>query len=131
MEFIELLQTIAQSLIYDVLKMIVSFIIARYLYEAYIMQWLWGGWHVVVKKDKRIIAERNISPSTFKRIDSDETDFSTYIKGLVSPFEWLEIDPLSEEAKQTELIKRDVKNKLICIDLSKNPKKTAPITRQK
>jgi len=118
----EILDNLGINLLYDIFKMTLSFIFARYLYETYIMTWLWGGWRVIVKNNQQIITERLISPATLKRINSDETDFSTYIKGLISPFEWLKIDILSMHAKTSGFIKQDKVKKVIIIDLSKNKK---------
>lgn len=116
----DILQNIIQNLVYDLFKITLSFIFARYLYETYFMKWLWGGWCIILKEGEKTITEREMSPTTYKRIKEDDTELSVYIKGVVSPFAWINIDVVSDEARQSKFLQWDQANKLIIIDLSKN-----------
>ena len=64
MSFLENLYTaIIQNGIYDILKIMIGFIFARFLYEKYIVDFFWGGWRIkVIKKEGEILMERDISP---------------------------------------------------------------------
>ena len=109
---------------YDLFKIILGFIFAKVIYEKVIMKIRWGGREVIVKKDQKVLAHRELSPEVAKRIETDATDFSTYIKGVISPFVWLNIDVSSLEAKERGLVCKQ--GKVVTIDISKNPKKRPP-----
>ncbi len=51
----------------------------------------------------------------------DKGEFSIYVKGIISPYAWLNIDIASEEAEKIRLVKIDPSKKIIIVDLSKNP----------
>ncbi len=111
--------SIGYDLSYDLFKIIMGFIFAKLLYEKVIMELRWGGREVIIKDADKILAQRKLSPDVAKRIETDATDFSVYIKGIVSPFTWLNIDVSSAEAEALSLVCKQ--GKLTCIDISKNP----------
>ena len=113
----DIIQSIIPNLFYDLFKMTLSFIFARYLYEYYIMDWFWGGWKIIINDSDKLKTERAISSATFKRINSDLTELSIYTKGVISPFCYLKIDIVSPEAEELGLIRRDKENKRIIINI--------------
>jgi hypothetical protein len=112
-----LIAAIKQGLIYDLFKIIVGFIFARFIYERFIMQFLWGGWSVKVIKNNISVVSRDISPSSCKRILSDETELSVYLKGIISPYEWLKIDIVSPVVIKAGVLITNKKQKIITVNL--------------
>lgn len=113
------------NFIYDVLKFIVAFVIIKFFYETIYMKKVWGGWKVIILDiDGNEVLERELSASVSKRIFGDLGDFSIYLKGIISPYGFLnKIDISSEKAIEIGLLIRDESKKKIIVDLSKNPKK--------
>lgn len=118
-------ENLAVNFIYDVLKFIIAFIFVKFFYEKVYIKWKWGGWRVIIlNEDRKQVVSRKLSCSVTKRIFEDLGEFSIYLKGIISPYGWLNnIDIASEKAEGIGLIERDYKNKMIIIDLSKNPSK--------
>ncbi len=124
--FLQMVQeNLAVNFIYDVLKFIIAFIFVKFFYEKVYIKWKWGGWRVIIlNEDRKQVVSRKLSCSVTKRIFEDLGEFSIYLKGIISPYGWLNnIDIASEKAEGIGLIERDYKNKMIIIDLSKNPSK--------
>ena len=112
------------NFIYDVLKFIVAFIIIKFFYETIYMKKRWGGWRVIIlDENEKEVLERELSAIVTKRILGDLGDFSIYLKGIVSPYGFLNIDISSQKAIDLGLIKQDKLEKKIVINLSKNPKR--------
>jgi len=111
--------SIGYDLAYDLFKIIIGFLFAKLLYEKVIMELWWGGREVIVKNADKVLAKRKLSPDVAKRIETDATDFSVYVKGVVSPFTWLNIDVSSLKAEDLGLVHKQ--GKLTTIDISKNP----------
>ncbi len=112
------------NFIYDVLKFIVAFIIIKFFYETIYMKKRWGGWKVIIlDENEKEVLERELSAIVAKRILGDLGDFSIYLKGIVSPYGFLNIDISSQKAIDLGLINQDESEKKIVINLSKNPKK--------
>ena len=121
--------SIGYDLAYDLFKVIVGFLFARFIYEKVIMELQWGGREVVIKRGGEALVQRKLSPDVAKRIETDATDFSVYIKGIVSPFTWLNIDVSSLKAEDLGLVCKQ--GKLTTIDISKNPHKKKTIADRK
>ena len=111
------------NLAYDVFKFTIALILVKIIYEKLYMQIRWGNWKVIIKNQNKKLVERKLSPHVTKNIFDDEGEFSIYIKGIVSPYGWLNIDIASQEAKNIKLLNIDNDNRTITIDLSKNPPK--------
>ena len=111
------------NLAYDVFKFTIALILVKIIYEKLYMQIRWGNWKVIIKNQNKKLVERKLSPHVAKNIFDDEGEFSIYIKGIVSPYGWLNIDIASQEAKDKGLLVIDDNNRTITIDLSKNPSK--------
>ncbi len=116
-------ESILANIGYDLLKIIFGFIVARYLVDSLYMKWRWGGWKFLVMDGGNQKGLRVISPAVAKRILSDDTDFSVYAKGVVSPHTWLNVDPGNPKAWEIGLLEKDVKTKTITCRLDKNPLK--------
>lgn len=120
-EYQALISDLLTNIVYDIIKIIIGFMIARYLYEKFIMKWLWGGWTISVRNNDKILVFQTIAPALFKRMKEDQRECSAYIKGVVSPYCWLNEDVLSEKAEKIGLIIKDKEQKSIVVDISKNP----------
>lgn len=75
-----------------------------------------GGWHVSIRQDGKEIARRDISARKAEIVLDDDADLSVFIKGVVSPYGWLNTDVLN-------LIMVSKSLKMIDVDLDKNPAK--------
>ena len=122
MSFLENIYTaIIQNGIYDILKIMIGFIFARFLYEKYIVDFFWGGWRIkVIKKEGEVLMERDISPTVKKLISNNEKEYSEYLKSVTSPYCWIKTDILSPQSIQSGLLTKDDEQKMIIIDISKN-----------
>ncbi len=107
--------------VYDIIKFIIGYLIARWLVDGLYMKWRWGNWRVLIVDGDKELASRKITPTKAKTILKDDNDLAVYLKGVVSPHAWLGIDILSNEAKNTGLFTKDENEKKIIIDISKNP----------
>lgn len=118
-------ESLLANFAYDVVKVVFGFLLGRVLIDKLYMTWRWGGWNVIVwgKEDdkKKELTKRKLSPSVAKRILEDETEYSVYVKGVISPYIRLNIDPCSPSAAEIGLIRKDLKRKHIVIDIDKNP----------
>jgi len=122
MHFIEQLkENFILSSLYDILKFFVSYLFARWLYDGVYKNWRWGGWQIKVVRGDEVLTTRTMSPERAKMILQDDNDLSVFLKGIVSPHGWLNIDICSERAKREGLLMIDHSKKIITVDLSKNP----------
>ena len=112
------------NFIYDVIKFIVALVTVKFFYEKLYLENRWGGWKVIILDNHQVkVLERNLSPLVAKRIFDDLGDFSIYLKGIISPYGFLnKIDISSQKAVDIGLLMRNNLEKKIIIDLSKNPK---------
>lgn len=119
------------STLYDIAKFFVGYVIGRVVYDQYLLGWRWGGWRLIVKRDDKVLTTRNVSSEFGRRIRTDGNELSVYVKGVVSPYEFLNIDICSEKAEQLGLIRHPVLGRFdlprskreIVVDLAKNPPK--------
>jgi hypothetical protein len=119
------------STLYDIAKFFVGYVIGRLVYDQYLLDWRWGGWRLIVKRGDEPLTKRELSSEFGRRIRTDDNEFSVYVKGVVSPYEYLNIDICSEKAKHIGLISHPVlgrfdlpRNKReLVVDLAKNPPK--------
>jgi hypothetical protein len=104
-----------------ILGIVVSFLFWKY------QEWRrYGGWKVVVKNDQATLCVRPVGSRKVKEVMDDLSTLSVFLKGVVSPFGWLSLDLVSEEAKDRGLFYISVKGRAWVIDLSKNPPKKGP-----
>jgi hypothetical protein len=116
---------IVAGFIYDVASLAIAFILVKIIYEKLYMKWKWGGWRVKICENSTdggdVLVDRKLSIQAAKRILEDRGEFSIYVKGIVSPYAYLNIDIASDEAEEIGLIQRDIAGQEIVVDLSKNP----------
>ncbi|WP_420209076.1 hypothetical protein [Candidatus Electronema sp. JC] len=130
MDLNDVMDNIIVSTSYDVAKFFVSYILAKIVWGKW-LDWRWGGWKLIVKRGEHGLAEREMSSECGKRTQNDKNEFSVYVKGVVSPYEFINIDICSDKAEEIGLVHRPSLGRLdlprnqrvITIDLSKNPAK--------
>jgi hypothetical protein len=83
-------------------------------------KWRYGGWQVDIRQHGEQILSREISPAKMKQIFDEPTDLAIFVKGVTSPYAWLNCDPL-EEGKRLGLLQIDKDARRLTIDLDKNP----------
>lgn len=127
--YLQIQNNIVYDLVYDITKIIIGYIFAKIIYDKVIMKLKWGGREVIVKNDQKVLVNRTLSPEVARRIETDATDFSVYIKGVVSPFAWLTVDVSSDKAESLGLVCRD--GKRVTIDISKNRKEARKMDSSK
>ena len=112
------------NFIYDVIKFIVALVTVKFFYEKFYPKNRWGGWKVIILDNHQVkVLERNLSALVAKRIFDDLGDFSIYLKGIISPYGFLnKIDISSQKAVDIGLLMRNNLEKKIIIDLSKKLK---------
>lgn len=79
-------------------------------YKAY----RFGGWSVVIRQGGKEIARRAVSARKMEQILDESSDMSVFVKGVVSPYGWLNTDVLN-------LISIINSLKIVEVDLDKNP----------
>ena len=82
-----------------------------------------SGWTVEVRRGEEILCCRPVGRRKTEEILDDSSTLSVYLKGLVSPFGWLNEDLLSQKAADSGLFRTQYANKKWVVDLSKNPQK--------
>lgn len=80
----------------------------------------YGGWRVIVTKNGTEKVNRAISIGKAKEILSEPAELAVFLKGVASPYGWINCD-LLEEGKEISLYIQDEENKRMIIDLDKNP----------
>lgn len=100
-------------------------LLAFWFYEKLWKNWRYGRWelHVISSDPEKKGTTRLLSSSTAERILKDETDLSVFVKGVASPYGWLNIDPCSEESKERGLLVMNNRARTITLDMNKNPEK--------
>jgi hypothetical protein len=80
----------------------------------------YGGWRVIVtqKGDRKV--NRPVSVGKSKEIFSEPAELAVFLKGVASPYGWINCD-LLEEGKQLKLYVEDIEKRQMIIDLDKNP----------
>ena len=86
-------------------------------------KWRYGGWRVIIHQHGEQILDREISPAKVKQILDEPTDMAIFVKGVTSPYTWLNCDPL-EEGTRLGLLKVNKATRRLVIDLDKNPPRT-------
>ena len=99
-------------------------IVASYLFWKFQERRTYGGWKVVVKNGDTILCTRPVGGRKAKEVMDDISTLSVFLKGIVSPFGWVNLDLVSDEAKNLGLFKEDKKAREWVIDLAHNPPST-------
>jgi len=91
-------------------------------------EYRYGRWHVIIKNKEEIKLNRAISVRKAKEILDEPADLSVFLKGVASPFAFLNSD-IVEEGERLGLLTRDNVNRQFIVDLDKNPPREGPGTR--
>ena len=113
--------SIGKDLLVGFVGSAVSFILAYLAYK--VSEFKYKGWQAVIKNGSESLCTRNVGVRKAKELLDDETSLSVYIKGLCSPFGWLNADVVAEESRKSGLFGEDTKGKTWTVDLAKNPPK--------
>ncbi len=110
---------IAQTLLGELLVVIAGIFISRLLDITW-NRWRYGGWTVHILRQGEEILREEIPPAKAKEILDDPISLRIYIKGLVSGYEWIHGDLLTD-GRQSGLFMEDRAARRFTIDLDKNP----------
>lgn len=123
------LQAIAQDLIASFLAVVLgigfTYFIRRRWNEKH-----FGGWHVVVRKNGATKVDRAISAEKAKEILREPSELSVFLKGVASPYGWINYDILHKDVEGKLLVRDDAK-RLLTIDLDHNPQPPPPLVTDK
>lgn len=90
-------------------------------------QWKYGGWRVIVWKKGQREVDRDISVDKAKEILKEKSELSAFLKGVASPYGWINCDILQKGVEES-LFVRDDQKRLLTIDLDRNPKPPPSVT---
>ncbi|MEA3350517.1 MAG: hypothetical protein U9Q82_07850 [Chloroflexota bacterium] len=124
MQIFELLDFVGKTIAGDLVTVIMGVIFAH-LIQNYWDQWRFGGWSIVIQKGGKTIMDEKLAASTRKELSKDDLTLRAQLKGLISPYAWINCD-LLREGKGIGLFREDQENKRYLIDLDKNPQKNNP-----
>jgi len=85
----------------------------------------YGRWHVIIKKNEEIKVNRAISVRKAKEILDEPADLSVFLKGVISPYAFVNCD-IIKEGERLGLLIRDNNNRQFIVDLDKNPLPESP-----
>lgn len=116
---VPIIQNLLASTLYTLLGLLLGvFVIQRY--RTWRDKHKYGRWHVIVTKSGETIVDRQISVRKAKEILDESSDLSVFIKGVVSPYEYLNCDILDGE-KHPHLLVQEGENRRFVVNLDKNP----------
>lgn len=110
---------ILQTVLAEIIVVTVGVLFAQIIYSRWI-KWRYGKWHVVLLKNENEILNRPISAGKVKEILDEESELAVFLKGVASPYEWINCDPL-EEGRKRGLLIEDHENHQFVLNLDKNP----------
>lgn len=122
---------IISGLVQNFIWMIVAILVVQTV-QNWIDKRRYGRWRVIVRQQGMELVNREISPGKFKEIINEPSEMSVFIKGVASPYAWINCDVLTE-GKDLKLFVDEPENRCLIIDLDKNPteKNTSKKTEQK
>ena len=110
---------IVQNLLASFIGVLLGLVFARFVQDGRDRR-RYGGWHVVVIKDGREKVNRDISVRKAKEIFQETADLSVFLKGVASPYGWINCD-LIQDGVNRGLLERDDRRRYLTINLDKNP----------
>lgn len=121
MDFIgNLAAVVAGQIFNDLVSLIVAFTAVKAL-EALYKKRKYGGWTLIVQDATgKVVTKRLVGMKKMEAVLDDESELSVFIKGVSSPFAWINIDPVTK-GREVGLLTILPKVKEISVDLSKNP----------
>ena len=79
------------------------------------------GWGLEIWDGDKCLCSRPVGQKKAESVLDDQAELSVFLKGVCSPYGWLNLDPISDEAFKIGLVARQEKKWVV--DLSKNPPK--------
>ena len=110
---------IVQNLLASFIGVLLGLVFARFVQERRDRR-RYGGWHVVVIKDGLEKVNRDISVRKAKEIFQETADLSVFLKGVASPYGWINCD-IVQDGVNRGLLERDDRRRYLTINLDKNP----------
>lgn len=110
---------IVSGLVQNFVWVIVAILFVQYGQRAY-DNWKYGNWRVIVHLKGEDKVNREISPGKVKEILSEPAEMSVFVKGVASPYGWINCDILTK-GKEIGLFIEKPEERHLLIDLDKNP----------
>ena len=110
---------VVSGLVQNFTWMIIAIFFVEFVQRAY-ENWRYGGWKVVVSKGGVDLMIREISPGKVKEILAETSELSVYIKGVTSPYGWINCDILTK-GRELGLFYQDDENRRLVVNLDLNP----------
>ncbi len=114
----DLFSNVVMSVISEIVIVALGVLVGHFVLDRW-EGFLYGGWHVVVRRGDRVTLRRAISAPKAKEILTEPAELSVFLKGVISPYERIRCD-LLEEGRKIGLLVEDRKGKQFVIDLDKN-----------
>ncbi len=115
---------ILQNLIASVLVVVFGIAFTQFVRDR-LDELHYGRWHVIIKNKEEIKLNRAISVRKAKEILDEPADLSVFLKGVASPYAFLNCD-IVEVGERLGLLTRDNINRQFIVDLDKNPPSKGP-----
>ena len=112
---INLFNLITQSIIGEIIAVIFGVFIFQSI-ERIIDDIRFGNWKVIILKEGETILTRKISPRKTKELLKEPADLSVFLKGVVSPYQRIHCDLLTE-GKEKGLFKESTSQRKFIINL--------------
>ena len=112
------LDFVAQTLLGELLVVIAGILITQFLRFTWV-RWRYGGWTVHILRGGEEILREEIPADRAREILGDPISLRIYLKGLVSGYEWLHGDLLTD-GRARGLYTEDLSKRRFVINLDKN-----------
>jgi len=110
---------VLSGLVQNFVWMLVAIFFAQFVQRAY-EKWRYGNWRILVKRAGEELVNREISTGKVKEILSEPAEMSVFVKGVASPYGWINCDVLTIGKDNGLFVKNPIERRLV-IDLDKNP----------
>jgi len=111
--------SIALNLITEALIVIISIFFAHFIKEKWEKRH-YGGWKVIIRQHGEDVSEVDVSFRKAKEILQVPEELQVFLKGIASPFGWINCNLITEGRERGVLIE-DRPHKRFVIDFDKNP----------
>ena len=99
-------------------------VILGVLFANYIWSWMerrrFGDWRVIVQRQGEELVRREISPRKVREVLEEPVDLVTFLKGVVSPYAFINCDLITEGQKR-RLLLIDRPGRRFVLNLDQNP----------
>ena len=107
------------TLLQEIVVVTAGVLFARLILQG-LDQWRYGRWQVILQRGSDLVLQRHISAPKVKEMLSEPSELDDFLKGVVSPYDWIHCD-IIEEGEKSGLLKIDRQARRFIIDLDKNP----------